>query len=486
MAGDVAADGQQQAASVGAQGDALRLDPATATLESDDFELQFGRLAGKHARDMGSELFPVRRCNDVDHRLAGPLRQRVRLDQRQRGRVHLDQMTPFVEQHDALRPGLDDGAQACLTARQIRLGRRPIDPGPRQLPADRSQHREQQGCDDPETRPDLKRESVEPCRGQMGDGLPDVLARFDRAAARHEGLCRARTGFLADNERMNGLPGPQAVGDADLTAVLAAHALPGFGRADSQRQLGALEHEPPFVLRLRALQPVAIAVHQHHVTAHFRRRPCKFVKHVARGVVDDDDTALPSLAIRHRRRHTHHRLVGFRDLVVFDVEVERRNEYFTGSELHRVGEEIALALVLELCPRHDDRRTAHVVDAHDLHPGFVDPAQLSVDALAARESHENLGQMREVRRLRIVQGPARADAIDQVDEVAGDVLDLAGQHPSAEACVQRLAALQSRRLLFDFALANPRDPRQHQGRQREEGTQERQRHRVACGDPVEK
>ena len=119
----------------------------------------------------------------------------------------------------------------------------------------------------------------------------------------------------------------------------------------------------------------------------------------------------------------HHRLVGHLDLVLLDIQIKRRDENLAGLELERVGEKVAAALVLQLVRRDDYRLALDVINADDLHAGFVEPAQLVVDALAAGKVGKVMRQVRQVCRqdvrLEHVDVDADADGLAGADGAHG-------------------------------------------------------------------
>ena len=87
----------------------------------------------------------------------------------------------------------------------------------------------------------------------MRDDLPHILTAFDLAEAGQKSIGRPAAGFLAGEQGIHGFPGPQPVSQAQLTTDPATNVLPGFRRAQGQRELRPFEHEPPLIGGLRAL-----------------------------------------------------------------------------------------------------------------------------------------------------------------------------------------------------------------------------------------
>ena len=315
------------------------------------------------------------------------------------------------------------------------------------------------------------------------DGLPEVVVP---GIARRAQGCAPLAPDRARHQRPHRRERPDAVGVAELPGLGRADALPRV-RVAGREGLLASEHEAPFVVGIRRLQPVPVAIEQHRLPARRRRRPREGVEQVAAVVVDQHDPARRTRVVVDPGAHAQRRLVRNLDPVVVDVEVERRNVDFAGAGRHRFGDEVAARLVLQLVGGNDHPLAVDPVDPHPLDAVLVDPAQLVVDALGFGEQHQAAGQFLQRVGRRPRDGRAQRRVRGEEADVAGDAVDCADDRlaPAGDRALLRLAG-QGNPAVDPVGGEVPGDadqqPGDRQPDQQQQAEEARSVHRIAAGD----
>ena len=150
------------------------------------------------------------------------------------------------------------------------------------------------------------------------------------------------------------------------------------------------------MIGIRVPQPVAFRVDQHQMVTDWAGTGHECIQHRARGDVDNQYAPNPAGAAEYRRRHPQGGFVRHLDLAVVHVQIKRRNESLARFQLHGLGEEVAIMLVLQPLRRHDHRPMLAVVHTHPLHAVLVYPAHLVVTGVARHQQDKGFFHRRRV------------------------------------------------------------------------------------------
>ncbi len=184
------------------------------------------------------------------------------------------------------------------------------------------------------------------------------------------------------------------------------------------------EHEAPLVGRLRPAQEEAVVIEQPDRPGEAGRHLGQLAQQGGAQVVEDQDAALLAVPVEDRGGEADHRLERPFDLVVLDVQVERRGEDVAAAEVEGLGEVVAVGLRLQLALRDGGRLAVVVIDPDPLAALVVEVADLVVDAAPLAEQDVFVLDLLAAAG-RVGEEIAQDGLVGQVEQVGLDDLHLA-------------------------------------------------------------